>query len=183
MSDADKLPPEIKPAGPAAVTGSAWTCSVRMEPRIDNVLTGEHARKERKRCGTSLREVARRLRVSAAYISDLELGRRNWDDKRLCEYMLAVHRSPEPPTPAKFLRSKTKATLYESPNIIEPDINIIREMNPSQKSLQDQPEYWPEWARKDLQRLAEYRCRCVVVAMQAQRESQSDKVSDCPPNS
>ena len=69
-----------------------------MEPRIDNVLTGEHARKERTRFGKSLREVARRLGLSAAYISDLELGRRNWCDKRLCEYMLVVHGCPEPPT-------------------------------------------------------------------------------------
>ena len=97
---------DMRPADSAAATGSAWTCSIRMEPRIDNVLTGEHARKERKRFGKSLREVASRLGVSAAYISDLELGRRNWDDKRLCEFMLAVHGCPKPPTVEQMRQSQ-----------------------------------------------------------------------------
>ena len=31
----------------------------------------------------SLREVAIRMEVSAAYLSDLELGRRNWDEAKI----------------------------------------------------------------------------------------------------
>ena len=78
--------------------GSPHSCATKMVEVIDNAATGEHARKERKRMGRSLREVARRLRVSAAFLSDLELGRRNWDDKRLVEFMMVVHGVPGPPT-------------------------------------------------------------------------------------
>lgn len=49
----------------------------------DPVETDAAMRKARKDAALSLREVARRLQVSAAYLSDLELGRRAWTrDKR-----------------------------------------------------------------------------------------------------
>ncbi len=47
---------------------------------IDHVATGESARRRRKQSKASLRSVATKMGVSAAYLSDLELGRRNWTD-------------------------------------------------------------------------------------------------------
>jgi len=49
----------------------------------DNVATGQLMREARKRTGLSLREMARRLGQSAPFVSDLELGRRAWDEKRI----------------------------------------------------------------------------------------------------
>ena len=46
--------------------------------------TSEAARCNRRIKQISLREVARRMGISAAYLSDLELGRRKWSD-RLCD--------------------------------------------------------------------------------------------------
>lgn len=40
---------------------------------------GQEMRKLRQTAGLSLREVARQMGRSAAYISDLELGRRGWN--------------------------------------------------------------------------------------------------------
>lgn len=44
----------------------------------DESKIGEDLRKLRKSANLSLREVARRMGYSAPYVSDLELGRRNW---------------------------------------------------------------------------------------------------------
>ncbi len=49
----------------------------------DNAATGQLMREARKRAGLSLREMARRLGQSAPFVSDLELGRRGWDEKRI----------------------------------------------------------------------------------------------------
>lgn len=49
----------------------------------DNVATGQLMREARKRAGLSVREMARRLGQSAPFVSDLELGRRGWDEARL----------------------------------------------------------------------------------------------------
>ena len=49
----------------------------------DNAATGQLMREARKRAGLSLREMARRLGQSASFVSDLELGRRGWDEKRI----------------------------------------------------------------------------------------------------
>lgn len=49
----------------------------------DNTATGQLMREARKRAGLSLREMARRLGQSAPFVSDLELGRRKWDWKRI----------------------------------------------------------------------------------------------------
>ena len=56
----------------------------------DNVETGRVAREARKRAGLSLREVARRMKFSAPFISDLELGRRCWNEKLVMKYQFAV---------------------------------------------------------------------------------------------
>lgn len=61
----------------------------------DNAATGQMMREARKRAGLSLREMARRLGQSAPFISDLELGRRGWDEKRIEQWkkMLATNQS------------------------------------------------------------------------------------------
>lgn len=40
-------------------------------------------REARLKAGLSLREMARRLKMSAPYVSDLELGRRGWTEKKI----------------------------------------------------------------------------------------------------
>lgn len=50
----------------------------RMVREIDHEATGYLFRQARKKAKLSLREMSRRLKVSAPYVSDLELGRRNW---------------------------------------------------------------------------------------------------------
>ena len=49
----------------------------------DNAATGKLMCEARKRAGLTLRELARRLGQSASFISDLELGRRGWNEKRI----------------------------------------------------------------------------------------------------
>ncbi len=46
---------------------------------IDHIATGAKARESREKLNLSLRSVARKMGYSAAFISDLERGRRNWD--------------------------------------------------------------------------------------------------------
>lgn len=45
---------------------------------VDSGLTGQSVRCERERLGLSLRDVARAMGISAAYLSDLERGNRAW---------------------------------------------------------------------------------------------------------
>lgn len=56
----------------------------------DNVETGKVARNARTRAGLSLREVARRMKLSAPFVSDLELGRRGWNETLVTKYQFAV---------------------------------------------------------------------------------------------
>jgi hypothetical protein len=53
---------------------------------VDHAATGAAARGARNEAGLSLREVAKRLGVSAAYCCDLEKGRRRWTKERLAWY-------------------------------------------------------------------------------------------------
>ena len=46
---------------------------------IDSVATGANVRTARRKVNMSLRELSRRMGCSAPYVSDLELGRRNWN--------------------------------------------------------------------------------------------------------
>ena len=57
--------------------------------QIDHAATGAAMRQLRKAHNISLREIARRMDFSAPFISDLELGRRNWNSKMALEYMSA----------------------------------------------------------------------------------------------
>lgn len=52
------------------------------DPRV----TGQMLRKEREQAGMSLRAMAQKVQRSAAYLSDLERGRRNWSEEKIAEY-------------------------------------------------------------------------------------------------
>lgn len=55
-----------------------------MEP--DPVAIGAKMRESREKRGLSMREVARRMGYSAAFVSDLELGRRTWSQVAFQKY-------------------------------------------------------------------------------------------------
>jgi predicted transcriptional regulator len=54
---------------------------------------GAEARKRRLKTGIPLREMARRMSLSAAYLSDLELGRRGWREELQHRYVKALRQS------------------------------------------------------------------------------------------
>lgn len=56
----------------------------------DEIETGKLARNARKAARLSLREVARRMKLSAPYVSDLELGRRKWNETILDRFRSAI---------------------------------------------------------------------------------------------
>ena len=56
----------------------------------DSLATGQNMRLARARANLSLREVARRLNWSPAYVFDLELGHRNWTEWRIYLYNKAL---------------------------------------------------------------------------------------------
>ena len=61
---------------------------------IDDVETGAFARQVRKDHGVSLREVSRRMGVSAAFLSDCERGHRRFSQERYNEFFQALHHKP-----------------------------------------------------------------------------------------
>lgn len=66
---------------------------------LDDEAIGKEMRFRRETTKLSLRETARRLGFSAAYISDLELGRRGWSSHRVNDYLNAIspdYKNPEP---------------------------------------------------------------------------------------
>ena len=64
--------------------------ATRLVQVTDDVQTGKNARAAREQARLSLREVARRLGVSPAYVCDLEKGRRPWNMQRAVRYATAV---------------------------------------------------------------------------------------------
>lgn len=59
----------------------------------DEAAVGREMRKRRESVpGLSAREVARRMGFSAAYVSDLERGRRHWTPEVTRKYLAAVER-------------------------------------------------------------------------------------------
>ena len=62
-------------------------CEYELINVIDNYLTGDKYRCIRIDKGLSLREVARKMGISASYLSDLERAKRNWNEHlaTLCE--------------------------------------------------------------------------------------------------
>jgi predicted transcriptional regulator len=57
---------------------------------VDPRDEGRDWRKKRKRSGYSLREIARRMNISAAFLSDLELGKRNWNESKRRSFWEAI---------------------------------------------------------------------------------------------
>lgn len=55
----------------------------RLQRVPDNIATGILMRNARLHFGFTLREMARRLKWSAAYVSDLEKGRRGWTEEKV----------------------------------------------------------------------------------------------------
>jgi hypothetical protein len=62
------------------------------------IPNGGYFRVLRLRAGLSLREVAKRLRISAAYLSDMELGRRAFHPKYISNYEAALSLATIPVT-------------------------------------------------------------------------------------
>lgn len=56
----------------------------------DSVAIGKTMREAREKSGQSGRETAKRMGISAAYLSDLELGRRHWGTKQLEAFRIAI---------------------------------------------------------------------------------------------
>lgn len=56
----------------------------------DAVAIGKAMREAREKAGQSGRETAKRMGISAAYLSDLELGRRHWGAKQLDAFRIAI---------------------------------------------------------------------------------------------
>lgn len=67
---------------------------------LDDIPIGDATRKLRIVQNLSLRTVAKRLGFSAAYISDLENGRRSWNIVRMEAYLCVI--SLDYKTPEKF---------------------------------------------------------------------------------
>ena len=56
----------------------------------DHRPLGAEMRRRREAKGFALREVARRLGISAPFLSDLELGRRNWTEELRDSFLKAI---------------------------------------------------------------------------------------------
>ena len=63
---------------------------------IDHAATGAACRKWRVSLGPTASAVAMKIGVSASIISDLELGRKNWSEPKLEEYVAAVKSAAQP---------------------------------------------------------------------------------------
>ncbi len=62
----------------------------KVSEEIDQAKTGSGIRRERKAAGVSLRSIAKAMKLSAPYVSDLELGRRGWNHELLMRYSSAL---------------------------------------------------------------------------------------------
>lgn len=60
---------------------------------IDNAATGRALRTMRTKKCVSLRELARRMEITAPYLCDLERGNRNWNDDLFARYQKALKQS------------------------------------------------------------------------------------------
>jgi hypothetical protein len=58
--------------------------------RIKQRGIGAKLRKEREKAKRSLRGVAEELGISAPYLLDMEMGRRNWSEARINQYQKAI---------------------------------------------------------------------------------------------
>jgi predicted transcriptional regulator len=71
------------------ILSQCWHCEGAGMVRVVNP---GYLRATRKAAGLSLREVARRCGISAAYLSDVELGRRNCSLDRCAELEAAIRK-------------------------------------------------------------------------------------------
>ena len=62
-----------------------------MSERVNNKATGERFRAFRLKAKVSLREVARRMGISAPHLHNLEMGDRTWTADVLDRAVAAVH--------------------------------------------------------------------------------------------
>ena len=61
-------------------------CKLMKVTMVDHIGTGQEFREWRERLEVSLRLVAERLQLQPGYVSDLERGRRNWDDQLAAQF-------------------------------------------------------------------------------------------------
>ena len=66
-----------------------WYSQFKEVELIDNVKTGAACRKHRESTGHSLRDVARKMKISPSYLSDLEHGNRNWSHALHARFLTA----------------------------------------------------------------------------------------------
>lgn len=71
----------------------------------DTQATGKEVRSLRENYNLSLRSIARRMGISPSYLSDLETGKRDWNDKRLRDYFLAIDGEMPKPILRKFAKA------------------------------------------------------------------------------
>jgi transcriptional regulator with XRE-family HTH domain len=57
---------------------------------IDSIETGIRARRERVAAKLTIRQVAEKMGVGVPYLADLERGRRNWNERLVMAYTLAI---------------------------------------------------------------------------------------------
>lgn len=57
---------------------------------IDHQKTGKELRRLREKANISLRGLAKALGVSSAFLSDIELGHRNWTEEKVEKFLKAI---------------------------------------------------------------------------------------------
>ena len=72
---------------------TSFTPVLEVRQEFNHTATGSAARSFRRSRNLSVREVARRLGYSAAFVSDLELGRRCWTREKVEAYNRVVQRT------------------------------------------------------------------------------------------
>ena len=58
----------------------------------DDPQTGARARKARLAAGYTQGQIARRMKISIGYVSDLELGENRWTEELVSRYIRALNR-------------------------------------------------------------------------------------------
>jgi transcriptional regulator with XRE-family HTH domain len=58
--------------------------------KIDQAKAGQMIRELRKKSGVSLRDMALKMNLSAPFVSDMELGRRNWSEEKFASAQKAI---------------------------------------------------------------------------------------------
>lgn len=59
---------------------------------FDDRETGARARKARQAGGFTQGQIARRMKISTGYVSDLELGENRWTEELVARYISALNR-------------------------------------------------------------------------------------------